>query len=56
MDLDTLHWRVVDEYAERDDRVSKPVKIMTPDGQRFDILSLNWDDEAGEWVLCGSDD
>lgn len=29
------------------------VKIMTPDGERYDILSVNWDEDAGEWVIIG---
>jgi hypothetical protein len=51
MDLETLYLRLQDEQGEYLDR--KEVKIMTPGGKRFDILSLNWDEKAGEWVIIG---
>jgi hypothetical protein len=54
MDLDTLYGRIIDEHLARG-RSGKPVKIMTPDGERFGILSLNWDEETDEWVLCGEE-
>jgi hypothetical protein len=54
MDLDTLHGRIFDESRDPGRR-DQPVKIMTPDGERFGILSLNWDEEADEWVLCGEE-
>ena len=31
----------------------EPVKILTPDGERYDILSVNWDEDAEEWVIIG---
>ncbi len=29
------------------------VLLLTPDGGRYELLSLNWDDEHGHWVLIG---
>lgn len=26
---------------------------MTPGGRRYDLLSLNWDEERGHWLLIG---
>jgi hypothetical protein len=51
MELDTLYRRLEHEQGAELD--GEQVKIMTPDGERFDILSVNWDDEAGEWVIVG---
>lgn len=51
MDLNTLYLRLEHEQgAEQDD---KPIKILIPGGRRFEILSVNWDDDAGEWVIIG---
>lgn len=41
-------------YHERGEgREYEPIKIMTPDGERFEILSVNWDEGAQEWVIIG---
>jgi hypothetical protein len=51
MDLETLLRRLEHErYTEKDD---KEIKIITRGGNRFNILSVNWDDKAGEWVIIG---
>jgi hypothetical protein len=49
--LDDLYRRL--EYEQGAEQDSKPIKIMTPDGRRFEILSVNWDDDAEEWVIIG---
>lgn len=51
MDLYTLADVLAFHVGE--DRDRQPIKIMTPDGERFDVLSLTWDDEAQEWVIVG---
>lgn len=40
---------------ERDgEHAGDEVVLMTPDGRRYELLSLNWDAERGEWVLVGA--
>lgn len=29
------------------------VLMMTPGGRRYEVLSLNWDDDYGHWVIVG---
>jgi hypothetical protein len=53
MTLDELYRRLEHEQgAERD---GAPIRIMTPGGHRFEILSVNWNEEdgPGEWVIIG---
>lgn len=53
MTLDELYRRLEHEQgAERDEA---PIRIMAPGGRRFEILSVNWNDEdaGGEWVIIG---
>lgn len=37
------------------DRDTTEVRLLIPGGERYEILSLNWDDENDEWVLIGED-
>jgi hypothetical protein len=43
-------------YEDEYDKVRAKIKIMTPQGDRFDILSLNWDEDMHEWVIIGEGD
>lgn len=51
MQLITVYDRIAHERGEG--REYEPVRILTPDGERYEILSVNWDDDAGEWVIIG---
>jgi hypothetical protein len=51
MDLDGLYRRL--EYEQGAEKDDKPVKLMDSDGNRFEILSVNWDDGQQEWVIVG---
>lgn len=51
MDLSTLYLRLEHEQGAELD--GEQIRIMTPDGERFPILSVNWDADAGEWVIIG---
>jgi hypothetical protein len=42
-------------YEKGQGREYMPIKIMTPGGERFDVLSVNWDADAEEWVIIGDD-
>jgi hypothetical protein len=41
------------EYERGSDHEDDEVLLMTPTGRRYEILSLNWDDKHGHWVLIG---
>lgn len=49
MDLETLARRL--DYELGEERERKEVLVLSPGGRRYDLLSLNWDDEHGHWLL-----
>ena len=51
MELEDLIRRL--EYERGGEHENSEVVIMTPDGYRYGILSVNWDDEHGQWVIIG---
>lgn len=51
MDLWDLYQRL--EHALGAERDHVEVELLVPGGARFEILSLNWDDETERWVLIG---
>jgi hypothetical protein len=51
MNLRSLAERL--DYELGEEHEHEDVLLMTPSGRRFEILSLNWDDERGHWVLIG---
>ena len=53
MDLLDLARRLDDEIGEDRDRDRAEVMIMSPRGTRYEILSLNWDEDRKVWVLIG---
>lgn len=51
MDLSGLLRRL--EHEVGGDRDQQEILIMGPDGVPYEILSVNWDDAAGHWVIVG---
>ena len=51
MRLDDLHARL--EYERGAGRDGEDIVIMVPGGATYEILSVNWDDEMGLWVIVG---
>ena len=49
VNLSDMHDRL--HYEMGDGREHEPLKLMDPDGARHDIISVNWDDRHGEWVI-----
>lgn len=49
MDLEALLRRIQHECGG--EHYDRPLKIMLPDAELYDVLSLNWDGESGVWVL-----
>jgi hypothetical protein len=52
MTLDVLLERI--QY-EDGSGLHKPVRLLSPNGETYDILSLNWDAENNQWVLVGEE-
>ena len=51
VNLDDLHALL--EYEQGAGLDGKEIVIMVPGGATFEILSVNWDDETGRWVIVG---
>lgn len=51
MELSTLRDRL--DYERDAEHDHETIKIMTPGGRRYDVLSVNWDAEKEEWVIIG---
>ena len=51
MDLESLFW--VFDHQRDTGKEGKTIKIMGPDGARYDVLSLSWDRDEEEWVIVG---
>jgi hypothetical protein len=51
--LSTLRDRLDHERGEA--RYHAPIVVVTPDGDRFAILSVNWDSETDRWAIVCDD-
>ncbi len=49
MNLKALYRRLEHEHGTELD--GEPIKIMTPDGEVFEILSVNWDEADDQWLI-----